>query len=124
MSNFNRLFSFRSFAAEVFMDLRKQKGVSNENYLASLDPDAVMATFSDKYSEGRSGSFFVFSPDKRFIIKTIEATEATLLRSILHKYHRVCTPLALGVELEVAKWLTEREGKESEREERGTRGSG
>ncbi len=56
----------------------------------SLDPETFMAKLSDqKFSEGRSGSFFVFSPDKKFIIKTINKDESELLISILPRLYKV-----------------------------------
>jgi len=40
-----------------------------------------------KFSEGRSGSFFCFSADKNFIIKTIPKNEAMALKEILPAYY-------------------------------------
>ena len=42
---------------------------------------------SELGSPGKSGSFFYFSADYRFIIKTIHHDEHKLLRKILPKYH-------------------------------------
>jgi len=41
-----------------------------------------------KYTEGRSASFFCFSPDKKFIIKTVPESEALELIRILPYYYR------------------------------------
>jgi hypothetical protein len=84
--------------------MRQSFGVSNEQYLvikrkmcffvdfqSSLNPQVFLTQLNDqKFSEGRSGSFFCFSPDKEFIIKTIPQSEAMLLQSILSAYHNVC----------------------------------
>lgn len=77
---------FHEFSPALFLQLRQQFGVT-EFYKASLDPETVLSKIDlQKFSEGRSGSFFVFTPDKRFIIKTLPANEATLLQKILPFY--------------------------------------
>merc|ERR1719471_1542215 len=45
-----------------------------------------MDNLVQKYSEGRSGSFFYFSHDSRFLIKTIPASEAYFFLSALPDY--------------------------------------
>ena len=59
-----------------------------------LDPSVFLkdALKNQKFSDGRSGSFFVFSPDKRFILKTIPKHEFEALESLLPEYYRVCMP--------------------------------
>ena len=44
---------------------------------------------SELGSPGKSGSFFYFSQDYRFIIKTIHHTEHKFLRKILADYYQV-----------------------------------
>ena len=44
-------------------------------------------------SPGKSGSFFYYSLDMRFIIKTVTEAEAEFLRSILTNYYQVCLGL-------------------------------
>ena len=57
---------------------------------ASIQPELFLKSLSNqKFSEGRSGSFFCFSPDKCFIIKTIPESEAKLLNKILPAYYQV-----------------------------------
>lgn len=55
-----------------------------------LDPSVFLkdALKNQKFSDGRSGSFFVFSPDKRFILKTIPKHEFEALESLLPEYYR------------------------------------
>ena len=59
-----------------------------------LDPADYLLSLTAKYilselgSPGKSGSFFYFSRDYRFIIKTISHTEHRFLRKILKEYHR------------------------------------
>jgi 1-phosphatidylinositol-4-phosphate 5-kinase len=55
----------------------------------SIQPELFLKSLSNqKFSEGRSGSFFCFSPDKCFIIKTIPESEAKLLNKILPAYYQ------------------------------------
>lgn len=42
-----------------------------------------------KVSEGKSGSFFCFSPDRKFILKTLFPQEAKLLNKIIHNMNEV-----------------------------------
>jgi hypothetical protein len=42
-----------------------------------------------KFSDGRSDSFFIFSPDKKFILKTISSKEASALLKMLPSLHHV-----------------------------------
>ena len=54
------------------------------DYLLSLTATYIL---SELGSPGKSGSFFYFSRDYRFIIKTIHRTEHAFLRRILPLYH-------------------------------------
>lgn len=51
----------------------------------SLTGDYVL---SEVGSPGKSGSFFYYSYDMRFVVKTISKGEATFLRSILQQYYK------------------------------------
>jgi hypothetical protein len=84
----NQSASFFSYSSHVFQRLRELDGITNEAFLGSFDVDSVLAAFeTQKFSEGRSGSFFIFSPDQRFIMKTVPVNEAMLLRRILKAYY-------------------------------------
>ncbi|KAI0063903.1 SAICAR synthase-like protein [Artomyces pyxidatus] len=78
-------FKFKDYAPWVFRELR-------EDYF-HLDPADYLLSLTAKYilselgSPGKSGSFFYFSRDYRFIIKTIHYSEHKYLRSILKQYH-------------------------------------
>ncbi|KZT24886.1 SAICAR synthase-like protein [Neolentinus lepideus HHB14362 ss-1] len=78
-------FKFKDYAPWVFRELR-------EDYF-HLDPSDYLVSLTAKYilselgSPGKSGSFFYFSRDYRFIIKTIHHSEHKFLRSILKQYH-------------------------------------
>lgn len=78
-------FKFKDYAPWVFRDLRDTHfHLDAADYLLSLTAKYIL---SELGSPGKSGSFFYFSRDYRFIIKTISHTEHKFLRSILPDYH-------------------------------------
>lgn len=79
---------FTDFSAVLFEELRQLNGISAAAYQHCLHPDRFLASLdTQKFSEGKSGSFFCFSPDKNFIMKTIPESEAIVLRKILPDYY-------------------------------------
>ncbi|KAG6909473.1 hypothetical protein DXG01_017195 [Tephrocybe rancida] len=78
-------FKFKDYAPWVFRSLR-------EDYF-HLDPADYLLSLTSKYilselgSPGKSGSFFYFSRDYRFIIKTIHHAEHAYLLRILPAYY-------------------------------------
>jgi hypothetical protein len=59
-----------------------------------LNPSQFLkdAMKKQKFSDGRSGSFFVFSPDNKIILKTIPKEEYDVMQRILPNYYRVQKP--------------------------------
>ena len=53
----------------------------------------------ERYTEGRSSSWFYFSEDNKYIVKTLEENEADLLLQLLPSYqeHMVNNPDSLIV---------------------------
>ncbi|KAI9140810.1 SAICAR synthase-like protein [Paraphysoderma sedebokerense] len=76
-------FKFKDYSPMVFRKIRQCFGLSSTDYLNSLTGKYVL---SELDSPGKSGSFFYFSHDYRFIIKTIHTSEHNLLRKILPHY--------------------------------------
>ncbi|KAF9021027.1 SAICAR synthase-like protein [Hymenopellis radicata] len=78
-------FKFKDYAPWVFRSLRE------DHFL--LDPADYLLSLTSKYilselgSPGKSGSFFYFSRDYRFIIKTIRHSEHKFLLRILKQYY-------------------------------------
>ena len=69
----------------MFRELREDHfHLDPADYLLSLTAQYIL---SELGSPGKSGSFFYFSRDYRFIIKTIRHSEHKFLRSILKRYH-------------------------------------
>ncbi|ETN44298.1 uncharacterized protein HMPREF1541_10478 [Cyphellophora europaea CBS 101466] len=77
-------FKFKDYAPWVFRHLRAIFGLDPADYLMSLTSKYIL---SELGSPGKSGSFFYFSRDYKYIIKTIHHAEHKLLRRILRDYH-------------------------------------
>ncbi|KAF9381587.1 Phosphatidylinositol-4-phosphate 5-kinase [Mortierella sp. AD011] len=76
-------FKFKDYAPWVFRNLREDFHIDASDYLVSLTSKYIL---SELGSPGKSGSFFYFSQDYRFIIKTIHHTEHKFMRKILKDY--------------------------------------
>ena len=60
------------YAPDVFAFLRSLDNIDNDIIKESLSPDKNRdMVFKAGESQGKSGSFFFFSHDKKFIIKTM-----------------------------------------------------
>ncbi|KAI9278048.1 hypothetical protein BY458DRAFT_432505 [Sporodiniella umbellata] len=77
-------FKFKDYAPWVFRHLREKLAVDPADYLISLTSKYIL---SELGSPGKSGSFFYYSKDYRFIIKTIHYTEHKFMRNILKDYY-------------------------------------
>jgi len=61
---------------EQFAKLRQRDGLSTGSLLESLDPEHNQSNvFKAGEASGASGSFFFFSNDKQFIVKTMNSEE-------------------------------------------------
>ena len=77
-------FKFKDYSPWVFRHLRGIFGLDPADYLMSLTSKYIL---SELGSPGKSGSFFYFSRDYKYIIKTIHHAEHKLLRRILRDYY-------------------------------------
>jgi 1-phosphatidylinositol-4-phosphate 5-kinase len=77
-------FKFKDYCPEVFRDLRSSFGIDPADYLVSITGKYIL---SELGSPGKSGSFFYYSRDYRFIIKTIRRSEHKQLRAVLKDYY-------------------------------------
>ena len=68
----------------MFRDLREHHGIDSADYLISLTGDYVL---SEIVSPGKSGSFFYFSHDTKYMLKTITPGEKRFLKKILRAYY-------------------------------------
>lgn len=88
--------SITSIGPQLFMEIRKAFGVSEEGFLASLGIRQViggllmgdMRGMAERVSEGRSGSLFYYSHDGKYMCKTICIEEFNCMKSMLGDYHR------------------------------------
>lgn len=78
-------FKFKDYCPEVFRELRSLFGIDPADYLISITGKYIL---SELGSPGKSGSFFYYSRDFRFIIKTIHHSEHKQLRRILKDYYQ------------------------------------
>ncbi|KAK4497155.1 hypothetical protein PRZ48_011605 [Zasmidium cellare] len=81
-------FKFKDYAPWVFRHLRAIFKIDPAEYLMSLTSKYIL---SELGSPGKSGSFFYFSRDYKYIIKTIHHGEHKFLRKILKDYYRHVT---------------------------------
>ncbi|CEP64590.1 1-phosphatidylinositol-4-phosphate 5-kinase LALA0_S12e02432g [Lachancea lanzarotensis] len=77
-------FKFKDYCPEVFRELRALFGLDPADYLMSLTSKYIL---SELNSPGKSGSFFYFSRDYKYIIKTIHHAEHLHLRRTLREYY-------------------------------------
>ncbi|KAI5966084.1 MSS4 [Candida margitis] len=76
-------FRFYDYAPQVFRWLRDQFNIDQANYLISITGQLIVSQIK---SEGKSGSFFYFSKDKVYLIKTLRYNEFKFLQKILESY--------------------------------------
>ncbi|KAI7868768.1 SAICAR synthase-like protein [Spinellus fusiger] len=81
-------FKFKDYAPWVFRILREKFHIDAADYMMSLTNKYIL---SELGSPGKSGSFFYYSRDYRFIIKTIHHSEHKFMRKVLKDYYQhVC----------------------------------
>jgi len=86
---------FVDYAPVVYCKLREHFGIKNEDYVHSIGPGNMLSnlmlgslsSLAELGSEGKSGSFFYFTSDGQFMVKTVHKEEHKLLRSILPQYY-------------------------------------
>ena len=77
------------YAPKVFAYLRKLDNIDLDFLKESLSPDANReSVFKAGESQGKSGSFFFFSHDKNFIIKTMTDNDLKTFKSFITSYFK------------------------------------
>jgi hypothetical protein len=79
--------SFKDYAPDVFRAIRELSGLDPLDYLLCVCGNFKFLEF---LSNSKSGQFFFYSHDRRYMIKTISDEECVLLREILWDYYEVC----------------------------------
>lgn len=89
-------YKFRSYAPAIFERIRRFYGITANDYIKSLGMETIMRSlmigeFSSLiglYSSGKSGSFFYYSLDGKYMIKTMSRDEYLFFRrDILAEYY-------------------------------------
>jgi 1-phosphatidylinositol-4-phosphate 5-kinase len=74
-----RLFEFYDFSPRVFHRIRIMYGITPDGYLKSIGPENLIgnllmgniSSLKEQCSTGKSGSFFYYTADSNFMLKTI-----------------------------------------------------
>ena len=86
---------FYDFAPKIFYNLRSLYGISNDDYLKSLGPENFLCnliitknkSLKEICSSGKSGSFFYYSYDSKYLMKTIPESEFNKFKEMLQDYY-------------------------------------
>lgn len=74
-------------APEIFNCIRREDNITNEDIIKSLNPnDNREMAFKAGEGSGKSGSFFFFSHDRGFIIKTMNSSEYSTFLKFFKQY--------------------------------------
>lgn len=79
----NEDISITEYAPDVFAYLRRLDGIDSDVIKESLSTDKNREmVFKAGESQGKSGSFFFFSHDKNFIIKTMTSSDLGAFKNL------------------------------------------
>eukprot|EP00644_Phytophthora_capsici_P015635 jgi/Phyca11/551908/estExt2_Genewise1Plus.C_PHYCAscaffold_440124 len=78
-------FKFKDYSPDVFRQVRRRFGIDLAEYMLTLSGDF---NFIEFMSNSKSGQFFFYSHDGRFMIKTQTKDESKFLRRILPHYYK------------------------------------
>lgn len=79
-------FKFKEYCPMVFRNLRERFGIDDQDYQNSVTRSAPI----NSDSQGRCGTRFLTTYDRRFVIKTVSSEDVAEMHNILKKYHQVC----------------------------------
>ena len=91
----NTAYQFFDFSPRVFHQIRMLYGISSNDYLKSIGPENIIGSMitgnikslNEQCSTGKSGSFFYYTPDSKYMLKTISHAEFVRLKHILKQYY-------------------------------------
>lgn len=85
-------FTFIDMEPTVFGLMRSSFGVDSAEYKQSFriqdEQDVESSGMLEKFTEGKSGSFFYFTRDFRYIVKTVTSSEEKFLQKIAYRYYQ------------------------------------
>jgi len=90
---------FMDHAPMVFQKIRASFGILHDDYLRSVGPEQLLgnmvlgnlSSLSELSSEGKSGAFFYYTADGKYMMKTVTSKEHKLLRGMLRCYYDYVT---------------------------------
>eukprot|EP01006_Ploeotia_vitrea_P038174 TRINITY_DN66218_c13_g2_i1.p1 TRINITY_DN66218_c13_g2~~TRINITY_DN66218_c13_g2_i1.p1 ORF type:complete len:571 (-),score=303.10 TRINITY_DN66218_c13_g2_i1:220-1932(-) len=82
-----RDFKFKDYAPYVFRDLRERWGIEPQDYIMTVCAGGAKYQYLEFITNSKSGQFFFYTFDQKFMIKTVSKGEKTKLMSILQHYH-------------------------------------
>ena len=80
-----RKFEFKDYGGPIFARLRRLAGIDEDEYLHSLASDLP---YLDFISNAKSGMFFFYTYDRKFMIKSQRKEESKYFRSIFKQYYQ------------------------------------
>ena len=84
----NENISVEEFAPRVFGAIRREEGIDNDMIRKSLSPENNRdSVFKAGEGQGKSGSFFFFSHDRKFLIKTMNEEEFETFKKLFKNYY-------------------------------------
>ena len=79
--------TIKEFAGRIFREIRIANNIDSKMINESLNPDKNIEKIKKAgESQGKSGSFFFFSHDSKFIIKTMNDGELKTFKKIFRDY--------------------------------------
>mmetsp|Transcript_14110 Transcript_14110/g.21424 ORF Transcript_14110/g.21424 Transcript_14110/m.21424 type:complete len:497 (+) Transcript_14110:115-1605(+) len=81
----SRDFKFKTYAPKIFRRIRERFGISTIEFITSICGNFEYLSFK---TNSKSGQFFFYSYDKRYMLKTMTNAECKLLLKILPSYYQ------------------------------------
>jgi len=82
--HYMKSFKFKDYCPQIFKMLRQMFNIDPVNYQVELCGNFHYLEF---ISNSKSGEFFFYSHDQRYMVKTMSKTESKFLRKILPQYY-------------------------------------
>jgi len=86
---------FVDYAPQVFYNIRRIFRIKTLEYARALGPEQLLAVyrgnfkgFTELASTGKSGSFFYYSYDSKYVLKTVSEEEFRFFRKMLPTYYK------------------------------------
>jgi len=88
-SNSTRISRVTAYAPRTFSDLRSRFGIDEEEFERVMTNDGPYVSFqSNSKGAARAGTFFFFTQDGAYMVKTVKKMEAKAFLEMLGKYHQ------------------------------------